>query len=83
MVRYPHPHKFLSRLFRKENSEGEGRELEPTLDWKRYYNVRVMSPSSLHDVIVLLFTFEGYFGNNEGISETAGIKWFVHYIPRI
>ena len=34
--------------------------------------------SSLYDVIVLLFTFDGSFGDNEGISETAGIKQFVH-----
>ena len=37
-----------------------------------------MSRSSLHDVIVLLFTFDGSFGNNGGITETARIKWFVH-----
>ena len=37
-----------------------------------------MSYSSLHDVIVLLFTFDGSFGNNEGIGETARMKWFVH-----
>ena len=39
--------------------------------------------SSLHDVIVLLFTFDDYFGNNEGINETERMKWLVHYIPYI
>ena len=37
-----------------------------------------MSRSSLHDVIVLLFTFDGSFSNNEVIIETTRKKWFVH-----
>ena len=37
-----------------------------------------MSCSSLHDVVVLFFTFDGSCGNNYVIGETARMKWFVH-----
>ena len=37
-----------------------------------------MSSSSMHDVIVLLFTLNGSFGNSERIDGKAQIKWFVH-----
>ena len=42
-----------------------------------------MSLSSLHDVVVLLFTFDGSFGNNHGVGETARMKWLVHYTDLI
>ena len=36
-----------------------------------------------YNVVVLLFTFDGSFGNNHRIGDTARMKWFVHYTDLI
>ena len=58
----------------------ERRKLEPTLI-KMSESCR--SVLCKYNVVVLLFTFDGSFGNNHRIGDTARMKWFVHYTDLI